>query len=136
MKILSILLVSALSLTASAGYECGLKLAHTEDLYKTIAEKTVTIGETMRSGSEGTLYTELQKGKTTVTLEIRSVIDGWAGTEDATFVVMRKISKKKKSQQLPISEKITLKGDQTDRLWFDTYKLDINCRITPQAVAE
>ena len=47
------------SMSAVAGYDCVLKLAHNDDLYKTVAEKTITIEQgAMRSGSFGTLLVE------------------------------------------------------------------------------
>jgi hypothetical protein len=95
----------------------------------TIATQQVQVGETLRSGSEGTLFIESEKKKKKVSLEVRSVMDGYEGSEGATFVVMRKFTKRGNSEQEKISETITLAGEENQRLWFDSYKLDIQCHI-------
>jgi hypothetical protein len=131
MKRIFVLFFNVMSMNALAGYECDFQLAHTEDLYTTIATKMAHVDRRMKSGSEGTLFVESEKKKKKVSLEIRSVMDGYEGSESATFVVMRRFTKKNNTQQIgKISEIITLAGDDSGRLWFDNYKLDIQCRIT------
>lgn len=118
------------SMSAAAGYECHLKLAHTEDLYKTIAEKTVSIGRgEMNAGKLGTLFVESQKGNKIVSLDINGVMSGWRGEEDATFVILRSTQKKRSTKTNTVSEKISLKGRESVTNWFDSYMLDIKCEV-------
>ena len=118
------------SMSAVAGYECHLKLAHNDDLYKTVAEKTVSIEQgQMRSGNMGTLLVESQKGNRIVSLEINSVMSGWKGDEDAAFVILRKSQKKHSSKTSTVSEVMNIKGNDSITSWFDDYMLDIKCEV-------
>ena len=63
MKKLFIFMFNMMSMNAIAGYECHFQLAHTEDLMTTIATQQVQVGETLRSGSEGTLLVESERKK-------------------------------------------------------------------------
>lgn len=130
MKRIFVCIFNLLSMNALAGYECNFQLAHTEDLITTIATKKAVVDRTLRSGSEGTLIVESEKKKKKVSLELRSVMDGYEGSEGATFVVMRRIKNRNKSELEKVSETITLTGDESQRLWFDSYKLEIQCHIT------
>jgi hypothetical protein len=129
MKRIFVCIFNLLSMNALAGYECNFQLAHTEDLITTIATKKAVVDRTLRSGSEGTLIVESEKKKKKVSLELRSVMDGYEGSEGATFVVMRRIKNRNKSELEKVSETITLTGDESQRLWFDSYKLEIQCHI-------
>ena len=130
MKRIFVCMFNLLSMNALAGYECNFQLAHTEDLITTIATKKAVVDRTLRSGSEGTLIVESEKKKKKVSLELRSVMDGYEGSEGATFVVMRRIKNRNKSELEKVSETITITGDESQRLWFDSYKLEIQCHIT------
>ncbi len=130
MKRIFVCIFNLLSMNALAGYECNFQLAHTEDLMTTIATKKAVVDRTLRSGSEGTLIVESEKKKKKVSLELRSVMDGYEGSEGATFVVMRRIKNRNKSELEKVSETITITGDESQRLWFDSYKLEIQCHIT------
>jgi hypothetical protein len=129
MKRIFVLIFNVISMNALAGYECNFQLAHIEDLNTTIATKTARIDRTLRSGSEGTFIIESEKKKKKVSLELRSVMDGYEGSEGATFVVMRRFTKRNNSELEKISETITLTGEESQRLWFDNYKLEIQCHI-------
>ena len=119
------------SMSAVAGYECTLKLAHSDDLNKTIAEKVIVIsGGEMKSNNMGTLYVEFEKGRKKTTLDINALISGWQNEEDATFVILRQTKVKKTITAQTISDVMKLKGDDQLTGWFDSYKLDISCRIT------
>jgi hypothetical protein len=119
------------SMSAVASYECTLKLAHSEDLNMTIAEKVLTIGRgEMKSGNMGTLYVEFEKKKKTISLDINAVMSGWQNEEDATFVILRRTKTRRNTSAETISEIMGLKGDDQRTGWFDSYKLDINCRTT------
>lgn len=118
------------SMSAVAGYECVLKLAHIEDLYKTVAEKTLLIERSnMSAGSMGTLFVELDKRNKKISLDINAVMSGWQGEEDATFVIIRRESKRRSHRAETVSEKMTLKGDSSMTGWFDSYKLEIECKV-------
>lgn len=121
------------SMSAAAGYQCHLKLAHNEDLYKTVAEKTVSIQEGhMSAGKLGTLFVESQRGNKIVSLDINAVMSGWKAEEDATFVIIRSIQKKRSTKTETVSEKISIKGTDSVTNWFDNYMLDIKCQINDE----
>lgn len=123
-------LLNLYSISATAGYECHLKLAHTEDLYKTIAEKTVSITSgQMSAGKLGTLFVESQKGNKIVSLDINGMMSGWRGEQDATFVILRSTQKKRSVKTNTVSEKISIKGSDSVTNWFDNYMLDIKCEV-------
>ncbi len=134
MKITRILayLFNLYSMSAVADYQCVLKLAHNDDLYKTIAEKTLTIEEgKMKSGNMGTLFVEFQKNRKKISLDINAVMSGWKGEEDATFVMIRRTKKRYSLSSHTVSDIMTVKGNDSMTGWFDSYKLDINCLVTP-----
>lgn len=121
------------SMSAAAGYECHMKLAHSEDLYKTIAEKTVSIRTAeMNAGKLGTLFVESQKGNKIISLDINGMMNGWKGEEDATFVILRTTQKKRTSSTKTVSEKISIKGRDSVTSWFDSYMLDIKCETNEE----
>ncbi len=119
-------------MSAVADYQCVLKLAHNDDLYKTIAEKTLTIEEgKMRSGNMGTLFVEFEKNRKKISIDINAVLSGWKGEEDATFVMIRRTKKRYSLSSQTVSDIVTVKGNESMTGWFDSYKLDINCLVTP-----
>lgn len=119
------------SISAVAGYQCTLQLAHTEDLDTVIASKTIEARDhEMRSGNYGELFLESQKGKRKTSLTVNAFISGTMAEEEAIIVMMRKHSKRKSSSSEAVSEKFPLRGDESDTFWFDSYKLDVSCRIT------
>ena len=122
------------SMSAVAGYDCTLKLAHNEDLYKTIAEKTLSIETSaMNSGNMGTLFVELAKNRKKISLDINAVMSGWKGEEDATVVIIRRTEKRYSSSSQTVSEIMTVKGDNKLTGWFDSYKLDMSCKVSAAA---
>lgn len=124
-------LINFYSMSAVAGYECVLKLAHTDDLNRVVGEKTLTIAqETMNSGNMGTLFVESENGRKKVSLDINAVMNGWRGKEDATFVMIRRTKKRYSTSSSTVSEIMALKGDDNFVGWFDSYKLDISCKVT------
>ncbi len=130
MKRIFALTFNLMSMNVLAGYECDLQLAHTEDLVTTIATTKAVVDRTLKYGSEGTLIVESEKKKKKVSIELRSVMDGYEGSESASFVVMRRFTKRGNSSLEKISEVVTLSGDESQRLWFDNYKLEIQCQVT------
>lgn len=119
------------SMSAVASYDCTLKLAHSEDLNVTVAEKVVSIGRgEMKAGNVGTLFVEFEKKKKTFTLDINAVMNGWQNEEDATFVIIRRTKTRRNTTAETISEIMNLKGNDQLTGWFDSYKLDISCRTT------
>ena len=119
------------SMSAVAGYECTLQLAHTENLHQVVAEKVLTINKSeMRSGNMGTLFVESAKKKKQITLDINAVLSGWPGEEDANLVVIRKTQKKHSGSVQTISEIMNVQGNNQLTGWFDSYKLDVRCKVT------
>ena len=122
-------LINLYSMSAVAGYECVLKLAHTEDLYTTVAEKTVSIDQgRMISGNMGTLFVEFERNPKRISIDINAVMSGWKGEEDASFIMIRRTQKRYSNSSSTSSEIMTVKGDDQMTGWFDSYKLDISCK--------
>lgn len=118
------------SMSAVAGYHCQLSLSHTEDLKATVAQKALQVKTgNLNSGNMGTLLVENSNFRKTVAVEINAVMSGWSNEEDATFVMMRTVRKKKSTNAERISEVITVKGNDHETLWFDSYKLEIDCSV-------
>ena len=128
MKRILVILFNFMSMSAIAGYECDLKLAHNDDLRLDVATKIISIAQSLKSGSDH-LFVESEKKKKKFSLEVRSVMDGYEYSESASFVVMRRTTKRGKSTLEKVSELVTLGGNDSQRLWFEDYKLDINCKI-------
>lgn len=128
-KVLTLLL-NLHSISAVAGYECLLQFSHTENLKQVISEKIVQVEkEQLVSGDFGTVITEELTKKLLVGVTVHAVVSGESGGEDATFVMMRKVQKKNNSKAERISENFTLKGNEDLTGWFDSYKVDISCRL-------
>ena len=124
-------LINLYSMSAVAGYECVLKLAHTEDLHTVVAEKTVTIAQgKMTSGNMGTLFVEFERNRKRISIDINAVMSGWKGEEDASFIMIRRTKKRYSNRSSTISEIMTVKGDDQMTGWFDSYKLDISCKAS------
>lgn len=117
-------------LKAFAGYECHLDLAHTEDLYQSIAKKTIKASsKDMKSEMIKDFFVELEKKNKVQSLALNVFIDGWSGEEEVTIAVFRRNQKRSKVELALISEKVSLRGNDKDTLWFDSYKLEIDCSI-------
>lgn len=117
-------------LKAFAGYECRFDLAHTEDLHQSIAKKTITASsKDMRSEMVKDFFVELEKKNKLQSIALNVFIDGWAGEEEVTVAMFRRIQKKSAVKLELISEKVSLRGNDKDTLWFDSYKLEIDCSI-------
>ena len=127
-------LLNLYSMSAVAGYECVLKLAHTEDLNTTVAEKTVTIDQgRMTSGNMGTLFVEFERNRKRISIDINAVMSGWKGEEDASFIMIRRTKKRYSNSSATISEIMTVKGDDQMTGWFDSYKLEISCKVMAES---
>jgi hypothetical protein len=119
------------SISAVAGYDCTMSLSHTENLYKTVATKNLTIKNfEMRSGHEGELFIEKEKKRSKTSLHINAFLNGYEAEEEAVIVVMRQESTGNRSQSYSISDKLALRGNDKATLWFDSYKLDVSCQLT------
>jgi hypothetical protein len=117
-------------MSAVAGYECTLKLSHKDNLDLVISEKTLSIAEgKMNSGNMGTLFVEFENNRKKISLDINAVMSGWRGEEDATFVMIRRTKKRYSTSSATVSEIMSIKGDDYITGWFDTYKLDISCKV-------
>lgn len=117
-------------LKAFAGYECKFDLAHTEDLRTTIVTKTITASsKDMRSQMIRDFFIEKEKGNKVQSVALNVFIDGWEGEEEITLAMFRRNQKKSDVTLQVISEKVSLRGNDKDTLWFDAYKLEIDCSI-------
>lgn len=118
------LLFFVLSFNAFAGYQCELALSEGDQINKTLAVKTVI-------ASEKDLKSEIIDNFHTITgehtLVLKVFIDGWSGEEEMSATVF---SKAKGAEKLePVSEKVSLRGDDKETLWFDSYKLKVTCSL-------
>lgn len=125
---LFILIGLFLSVKAFAGYQCELKLAHTEDLYKTIATRTIKASDDdMKSLAVKDFFIEKEAKKRMTSLMLKAFVSGWSGEEQLVIALFRRKEKKSDVNMVLISQKVSLRGNDRDTLWFDSYKLDIDC---------
>lgn len=118
------LLFLVLSFNAFAGYQCELALSEGDKIDKTVATKTVIASEKdLRSEIIDNFYT--LTGDRTLVLKI--FIDGWSGEEEMSATVFRKIKAGEKLE--PVSERVSLRGNDKETLWFDAYKLKVTCSL-------
>lgn len=119
-----------LSLKAFAGQECKLSLSHTEDLKTTIAEGTLSAHNSdMRSILIKDFFVESEKGNKKQSIALKVFLNGWSGEEEIVIAAFRRNQKRSNSTLVNLSEKVSLRGDHKDTLWFDSYKLDIDCAL-------
>jgi hypothetical protein len=121
-------------MSVAAHYECELKLAHSEDLYTTIAQKKIEVKKSvMDAGNMGVLYVELEGKRRRTTLEINGVMSGWENEEDASFVIIRREQRRYSAKIQRLSDQvITVKGNNKATGRFDSYKLDVECKTKIQ----
>lgn len=123
---LLILTALFLSLKAFAGQECKLSLAHTEDLTKVIAEGTISADTSdLRSLMIKDFYMESKKQS----IALKVFLNGWHGEEEIVLAAFRRNEKRSGAILVSLSEKVSLRGDHKDTVWFDSYKLDIECSL-------
>ena len=130
MRYVLLFILASFSLSALAGYECHLSIFHTEDLDTVISERTIFSDDTdMKTTMHRDLVVELQKKNRKTSIDIRTFAVGWRGEEEITLAAFRNTQKKSTSNLELISNRISLHGDDKDTLWFDSYKLDIECKV-------
>lgn len=119
-----LLLVNFLSFEAFAGYQCELSLTDNNDMNKVIATKKVEASpKDLRSEMiENFFVTEKEA------LSVKVFIDGWLGEEEMTAEVLKKTEDNEKLES--VSEKVSLRGDDRGSVWFDSYKLKVNCSLS------
>lgn len=110
---LLIFLISFYSMKAAASYRCNLKLSHVDNLDQTLIEKSLKASDSDMHSTIESL--ESQK------LFLNHFITGWKGEEEATFVISKNNEDK--------SEKIELRGNDHETLWYDSYRLEASCEI-------
>ena len=119
-----------LSLKAFAGQECKLSLANTEDLHKTIAEGTLSAHNSdLRTIFIKDFFVESEKGNKKQSIALKVFLNGWSGEEEVVIAAFRRNQKRSNSTLVNLSEKVSLRGDHKNTLWFDSYKLEINCSL-------
>lgn len=119
------------SISAVADYHCGLKLQSIDDS-KLVVEKSYSIGRSqIRAGSLGEIHVEDKRRSKKITLELNAVMSGWAGEEDAAFVIMRRESTKRSTRAQAHSDVIKVKGDDVGfGTTFDLkYDVEVKCRV-------
>lgn len=122
------------SISAVADYQCVLQLKSIVNPDKIVAEKTYIIERSnMRAGSLGELHLESKKRKKKVTFEVNGVMSGWAGEEDAVFVIMRRETTRRSHHIQAFSNKIEVKGNDIGfGSTFDLkYDVEVRCKVTP-----
>jgi len=130
MKFILLFMLFSLSLNAFAGYECSISIFHIEDLDTVVAEKTFFADDSdMKTIMHQDLIIESEKNNRKTSIDLRTFTVGWRGEEEITLAAFRKTQKKSKSSLELISHKVSLHGDDKDTLWFDSYKLDIECNV-------
>lgn len=103
---------------AKAAYECHLNLSHAETADIVLVEKTIKVKDTeMRQKNEGMLLEESLNDK----IALKTFMSGWGGEEEAVVEIFR--------DKNLISEKYQFRGNEDKTVWFDSYKLDVNCSI-------
>ena len=104
---------------ARAHYECRLNLSHAEESGLIVGEKTIRAKTSeVRQKNEGVIIEESLEDK----VGLKSFMAGWTGEEQAVIEVFRNSNS--------ISEKYELRGNDEKTVWFDDYKLEVNCSIT------
>ena len=118
MNLVALFLLSLLfCFKARAAYDCQLNLSYAETADIVLVDKTIHAKDSeMRQKNEGALIKELDDKIT-----LKSFMSGWAGEEEAVLEVFRDKSS--------ISEKFQFRGNEEKTVWFDSYKLDVNCSI-------
>jgi uncharacterized membrane protein YvbJ len=126
-----LMLACLLSGNLWAGYECDFSLAHSENLHEVIATKKIkSTNSEMRSFSVKDFFIESKnKSSKMVSLSLNIFIDGWKGEEEASVAVFRRFQKRSNVEMDLLSDKVSLRGNAQDTLWFDNYKLDVKCAL-------
>ncbi len=125
-----------LSLQVFAGHDCKLTIAEMEDFRRPIGElEASTSHGILQSINYGTILVEDEKIsrsgkiKNQIKLDVHAVANGWDNEQETTFVVVRKGYKKEKRVLWETaSEKVTVFGTEKKTIWFEIYKLDIDCK--------
>lgn len=115
MKVLILILFVLASFRALAGYKCEVQLAKSNDLEKLLTQKTwVAQDHDFSSANINDFFKE--EG-----LSLNILMSGWKGEEQASFTVTK--------ENKPISEKSSLVGTDKKTIWFENFKLDIQCDL-------
>lgn len=114
----------AISFNVYAGYQCELALSEDDQINKTIASKTVIASEKDLKSEIIDNFYSVTDGRTLV---LKVFIDGWNGEEEMSATVFTKTKSGEKLE--PLSEKVSLRGDDKETLWFDSYKLKVTCSL-------
>lgn len=129
-KIIVLTSLMLFSLNTFAGYECHLSLSHIEELDSVIAEKTIfATDQELKTTMHKDFFIEAQSKNKKTSIDVRIVSVGWNGEEEMTFVPFRNNEKKSKSKVELIGDKRTIVGNANGTLWFDQYKLDMDCNV-------
>jgi hypothetical protein len=105
---------------AFAGYECEVTLSRANEAHEAISFDIVKASDSEYGSRNIENFFEEKDGQH-LSLNISMV--GWRGEEEATISVSRVT----KNTSDKISEKLSLRGNAQETLWFDDYKLESNC---------
>ena len=83
----------------------------------------------MKSDIIKDFFVEFEKGNKRRTIALKIFMDGWSGEEEMTVAAFRRHEKRSNVELDLISEKVSLRGNARDTLWFDAYKLEIECSL-------
>jgi hypothetical protein len=121
-------LLCMISFNAMAGYQCKFSLSYSEEADLVVAEKTVVANEKdMRSGVINDLFMEFPESDIQTNIALKFMLVGWSGEESITLDAHRSHQRKSEVSMEVLSDKVTLRGNDKDTLWFDSYKLDTEC---------
>ncbi len=125
-----IIIALLISFNAFAGYECELKLAHTEDLYQTIATSKISATDRdLRTIHLKEFFIEEKTKRKTISISLQAAMVGWAGEEEVAVAVFRRSVKNFSIETTSLDRKLIVKGSESGTLWFENYKLDIKCNL-------
>lgn len=114
-----VLLIALFSFNTFAGYQCNLSLSENDQIEEVIASKTVFASE---KDLRSEIFEDFSKG-----LVLKVFIDGWAGEEEMSAAIYSKHAASGKLEL--ISEKVSLRGNDKETLWFDSFKLNVSCSL-------
>lgn len=117
MKQFFCILLTFISLSVHAAYDCEVFLTHPEDDL-VIASRSIHASE---KDMKSALLTDFFLDHDMNALDLKIFISGWSGEEEISATVL------KQSQE--ISEKLSLRGEEEGSIWFDSYKLKITCSL-------
>ena len=111
------LLLALVSLNVHASYDCEIFLTHSEDDLVMASRRIHASEKDMKSAVLEDFFLDHDMN----TLDLKIFISGWIGEEEISATVLK--------QSEEISEKLSVRGEEENSVWFDSYKLKITCSL-------